>query len=196
VLDIVRPDEPPDQRGAAAPGVGGGDGVDRAQVEQAVGMSGLERLLQGAARHGLGQVGEGAGGRGDRDGVTERPFDPTAGAVDADPCARPHPAGEGNGDVEARRGVAPQPPEVRGGAVAEHGVWAAGADCREVARRPGEDRPHEIDAGIETPETAGGDAAGDGILVEAERAELGDVDDAVLAGGERREQRVPARCVC
>ena len=76
------------------------------------------------------------------------------------------------------------------GAVAERGARPRGEDgCQILALRRELGLPDDVDAAIATVQRTARDAFGDGARVEAERVELPDGDQGVLAGGDRGDSR-------
>jgi hypothetical protein len=133
-------------------------------------------------------------GGGDGDAVLRRGLaGEVAGAVDADALPARPPAGAGQRDVDGRGPARTELPERGGRGVAEDGVRAAREHGGHPPPTSDEHRvAHRVYTAVERMERAASRASGDTCVRDAECAQLGTRDDAVLAprevrngGGER-----------
>jgi hypothetical protein len=105
-----------------------------------------------------------------------------AGAMYAQPWARVGTAAA-DGDVDRSAGVRLQPPQGRGGVVAQDRVGPAGEDCRELSReREQRGVPHRVDPAVQAVESSRRQAMVDRAETESQGRELGSRDDAVSGG--------------
>jgi len=136
----------------------------------------------------LGEVKEGARGRGDRDAALFRHL--VVGECDAMGEDARALAASPQGNLRPRRCIADAPQ--RGGrAMAQGGSRAGGEDRRHPTALPGQGAVADrIDAAMHEVQPAGREAAIDRAVREPERHELGPRHDPVLCGRQRRDRGV------